>query len=249
MNKLLFLGTGCGDSLMLTQKINTSGLYFEINGLKFILDPGPGSIVNANKYGVNLLELNGLIVTHPHPDHATDANPMCDALRKPGTFLMAGEKCLIPSNNYYPVFNKFQLTIPEKIYPIKPGSQVEIGSIIFQGIPNNHLDIGLGIKIIAEKKIAYVGDGDLEGINKYYQDMDLIIFNIMYPIESSQMKGIHANADAVIEFLLKTKPKKAIIQHYTKEMLEANVDEQANIISKKTGVEVIAAKDGMEIEL
>ena len=137
MNKLVFLGTGAGDMGMLTQVIKTSSMYFEFDGLKFIVDPGPGTIVNAVENDIVLLELDGLIVTHPHPDHYADANPLIDSLRKKGTFLIAGKKCLEESESSYPVINKFQQNIPEKVYGIQPGDMIKIHDVVFEGVKNN----------------------------------------------------------------------------------------------------------------
>jgi len=248
MNKLIFLGTGSGDTGMLKQKIKTSSLYFELNNLKFILDPGPGTIVNANKNKINLLKLNGLIVTHPHPDHYADANCIIDSLRKPDTFLIAGEKCLIGSPMYHPCINKFQQTIPEKLYSIKPGDKIQIKNITFEAIKNNHLDCGLGIKIIGTKKIGYVGDGTLKGLEEYYKDMDILIFNVLIPHKNPSIPGIHACVDEIIEFLKITKPKKAIIQHFSEEMIKAGVNKEAKIIEERSKIKTIAAKDGMVVK-
>jgi len=241
MNKLIFIGTGAGDSGMLKQNINTSSLYFEVNGLKFVLDPGPGTIVNAKKYDIDLTKINGLIVTHPHPDHYADANCLIDALRGKKSFLIAGKKCLEESENYYPCINKFQQSIPEQTIAVEPGDKVKIGKVTFEAVKNNHLDCGLGIKI---NKIGYVGDGSLEGLEQYYQKMDLLIFNAYLPY-GKKMPGIHTSVDEIIKFLKATKPKKAIIQHYSQEILNAGIEEQAKLIQEQSGIKTIAAKDGL----
>lgn len=239
MNKLIFIGTGAGDLGMLKQDINTSSLYFEINGLKFVLDPGPGTIVNARKYDIDLTKINGIIVTHPHPDHYADANCLIDALRGKKSFLIAGKKCLEESENYYPCINKFQQTIPEQTIAVEPGDRVKIGKVTFEAVKNNHLDCGLGIKI---NKIGYVGDGSLDGLEQFYQNMDLLILNA-YSLR--KMPGVHTSIEGIIKFLKATKPKKAIIQHYSEEILNAGIEEQARIIQEKSGITTIAATDGL----
>ena len=249
MNKLIFLGTGAGDQGMITQKVKTSSIYMEFDGLKFLIDPGPGTIVNANNKKINLLKIDGILITHPHPDHIGDANTLIDALRKKGSFLVANQKCLIESQSYFPCINKYQQIVPGKTYAVQPGNEVKIKKVKFEIIPNNHLDCGMGIKIIGTKKIGYVGDGCIDGIEKYYQDMDLLIFNVLVPYNKIKMKGIHTNVNEVIEFLKKTKPKKAIIQHFSLEMLKEGIKKQAEIIEKQTKVKTIAAKDGMEIKI
>jgi len=249
MSELIFLGTGAGDKGMLLQKIKTSALYFDFDGIKFILDPGPGAIVNANLSGLDLTGINGLIVTHPHPDHTADANCLIDALRKPGTFLIAAKKCLIETKMYYPSINKFQQHIPEKIYAVEHGDALRIGDVAFEAVRNSHLDCGLGIKILGKKKIGYVGDGTLDDNQEFYHGMDLIIFNVLIPHGKPSVKGIHTSVDDIIKFLKLTKPKKAIIQHFSIEMIDAGIDKQARIIEKETKVATIAAKDGMKIRL
>jgi ribonuclease BN (tRNA processing enzyme) len=245
MDKLIFLGTGSGDIGMLKQSIKTSSLYFEIDGIKFIMDPGPGTIVNAKENKIDLLELDGLIVTHPHPDHYADANCLIDALRKEDTFLIAGKKCLVESERYYPCINKFQQTIPEKTFNVNHGSKVEIKDVTFEAIKNNHLDCGLGIKIIGSRKIGYVGDGTLKGLEEFYKSMDILIFNVLIPHEKPAISGVHTSIDEIIEFLKITKPKQAIIQHFSEEMINAGIDKQAKIIQDASKVKTTAAKDGM----
>ncbi len=248
MDKIIFIGTGSGDMGMLKQTIKTSSLYFELDRLKFILDPGPGTIVNANNLKINLLELNGLIVTHPHPDHYADANCLIDSLRKKGTFLIAGKKCLFESNPYYPCINKFQQTIPEKTFAVEHKDKIKINNITFEAIKNNHLDCGLGMKILGKKRIGYVGDGDIRGLEEFYKNMDILIFNVLIPHGKPTIQNLHTSVDNVIEFLRITKPRKAVIQHFSEEMIKANVEKQAKIIQEASGIEVAAAKDGMSLK-
>jgi len=249
MSKIHFIGTGSGDVGMLLQKINTSSFYIELDNVTFIMDPGPGTIVHAIKAGIELFKIDGLVVTHPHPDHYADANCLIDALRKQGTFLVAGKICLLGSEMYYPCINKFQQTIPENVFGIEHGEKVEVKGITFEGVKNNHVGCGLGLKIMGTKKIGYVNDGSLEGIAEFYHDMDVLIFNVLIPYGKPAMPNVHTNVDQVIEFLNKTKPKQAIIQHFSLEMLDAGIDKQAQIIQDQTGVKTTAAKDGMIFEL
>ena len=248
-DKLVFLGTGAGDKGMLRQRVRTSSLYFQLEGLRFILDPGPGTIVNANKEGIDLEKLDGLIVSHPHPDHCSDANPLIDALRKDDSFLIAGKKCLQESKKYFPCINKFQQSIPEKVFSIGHGDKFKIKGLTFEAVKNNHLDCGLGIKLMGSKKIGYVGDGSLEGLSKFYSGMDILIFNTLLPHGKKPMRGIHTSIEEVIDFLKLTRPKKAIIQHFSEDMLEKGIDKEAKLIEKETGIETLAAKDGLELSL
>ena len=58
----------------------------------------------------------------------------------------------------------------------------------------------------------------------------------------------HLCSDDTVKFLEKVKPKLAIIQHFGRHMLKANPLYEARAITKKTGVQVVAATDGLTID-
>ena len=84
--KIIFLGTGGGRHVMFSQSRKTGGLFFDL-GTKFIVDPGPGSLVHAVALGLQPEKWNGVVLSHYHIDHSTDANVFLDGLKEP--FLIA----------------------------------------------------------------------------------------------------------------------------------------------------------------
>lgn len=81
---ITFLGTGGARFMITSQLLATGGLWFNIEGTNFLVDPGPGCIVQATKRKLNPEKLSGIIVSHRHLDHAADVNIMVEAMTRGG---------------------------------------------------------------------------------------------------------------------------------------------------------------------
>ncbi len=249
MNKVKFLGIGAGDISMILQIIPTSSIFVELDGIKFLIDPGPGTLVNAKRHKIDITELNGLLISHLHTDHSGDANAVLSGINK-NSFLIAEKHCLIQSENYYPVISKHHQTIPEAVFAVEPDSKVTIGPLNFEATGTKHYDPAVGFKIIGSKTIGYVGDGIyFNGLEKYFQGCDLMIFNTLIPYSEKPNEILQMSINDAIELVEKCKPKLGVIQHYSYLMIKNDPVEQARIIQDKTGVRIHAAMDGTEIEL
>lgn len=66
MPKITFLGNWSEQ----TANTDTSNYLIEANGLKILLDAGPGIVKQLDKAGVDVTSLDLIIVTHCHGDHA-----------------------------------------------------------------------------------------------------------------------------------------------------------------------------------
>jgi ribonuclease BN (tRNA processing enzyme) len=250
MNRIKFLGIGAGDIGMIAQLVPTNSIYVELDDLNFLIDPGPGTLINAKIHDVNLLNLNGVFVSHLHQDHSGDANVAVTALGKNDpSFLVAEEHCLMESDKYYPCIGKWQQAIPHKLVPIEPGEHTEVGSLKVKAVECRHYDPCVGFVIQGSKTLGYLGDGAYyENQEKEYDKCDVLIFNVMDP-RGFERVPYHMSVDGVIEILNQIKPKTSFITHYSYQMLRANPIDQAKIIEDETGVKTEAAMPGLEINL
>jgi len=84
---------------------------------------------------------------------------------------------------------------------------------------------------------------------KDYEDSDILVMNVVRstPHESGQV--MHLCIDDVKEILSRINPGKAILTHFGMTMLKAKPWVLANELSDELGIEVIAASDGMTMEL
>lgn len=250
MNYLVFLGTGGGGKVVFRQVRASGGIYIEINGKRFIVDPGPGSLVNMRK--LKLKDPHGILLSHAHPDHFTDANILLDGIENP--FLIAERHCIEGRENEWPCITRYHQSKCSFLKAMEAGDTTEIPSseIMVRATKTEHPIPAIGFVITGSRKIGYLSDTVyFRGMEKPFDDCDLIILNVLVPSGKVPLENKHLGIDDAINFVnaLKNKPKLAIIQHFSFWMLKNNVEKQAKLAEKKTSVRTIAAKDFMKINL
>lgn len=77
---ICFLGTGGSPRCMLTQAAHTGGFMINLPNFAIHVDPGPGAILQANRYGLDPTALDAVYVSHAHTDHYTEANTMIESM-------------------------------------------------------------------------------------------------------------------------------------------------------------------------
>jgi len=247
-NRLVFLGTGGGKNVMFTQFRKTGGIFIELDGTKLIIDPGPGSLVYSQKLKLNPRKLDGLLLSHLHPDHSTDANALLDGLKNP--VLIAEEHCLKPKDAYYPCISKYQQE-NSIVHTAKINKKIEMKNLNIMVNRADHYVPCVGFKIIGSKIIGYPADGTYYNGQEKNYDCDLLILNILVPKGEASMPNKHMSVDEAIRLIkrIKKKPKLVVIQHFSFWMIRANVWIQAKAIQEAAGIKTIPADDFMEIDL
>ncbi len=250
-NSILFLGTG-GDSIVVGKQIRASGgIVLKFGETMFMLDPGPGALVRSKQYDVNLREITAVLVSHNHVNHSSDLNAVISAMTYSGIdkrgILVADVETLNGSANEKPVISNFHKTLVERFIEMKPGTKIGINDVNIVATTAKHAPSSVGFKFYTDKfTVSYTSDTELcKELCEDHKDSDIIIINCKYPLELSQ-EG-HMNAEDVINFLQKTKPKLAILTHFGIKMLDADPIYLAREIQKKTESQVIVARDGMSV--
>ena len=249
MNSITFLGTGGGRSVVFSQVRASGGIYFELDGKRFILDPGPGSLVNMRQ--MKLKEPHGLLISHYHVDHISDARTLLDGMKEP--FLIAEENVISGDDNS-PGLGKYHVSKAAFLKSLKAGDSAKIPKSEIKIIATKckHTSPCIGFMIEGSKKIGYVSDTTyFKGVQKPFEGSDLLVFNVLVPWKKDPIERKHLSADEATDFIknLEKKPKLAIIQHFSFWMLQNNVYAQAKMIEKETGVKTIAAKDFMKVDI
>jgi len=247
----MFLGTG-GDSLVVGKQIRASGgIIFQYGKTIFHIDPGPGALVRTKQYGINPREITAVLVSHNHLNHCSDVNAMLSAMTYSGIdkrgILITDEETLNGSPNEKPMITNYHKKMVERFIPLKPGMRIGINDVNIVATPAKHTDTSIGFKFYTEKfVVSYTGDTDYsKEVVDAHKDSDVIIINCKYPLELNQ--NGHMNSEDVVKFLEKTKPKLAILTHFGIKMLDADPIYEAREMHKRTQSQVIAAKDGMQV--
>lgn len=247
--KLTFLGSGGGRVVLMTQLRATGGFVIEMDGKTVHVDPGPGALVRANQYKVNLRKLDGIIVTHTHTDHCIDVDPIIEAMTSGGHnrkgFLLGNGLVFKGGGNYRQSVSPFHLNLLEKHRVMKPGETFKSGSIQIKATKTVHDDVhAFGFVMKGSETFGYTSDTEyFEGLAEQFEGCDYLLLNVLEP-RGKSWKG-HMNSEDVAKVLDVVKPKKAFISHLGMLMLKANPEKEARWIEKQTGIETVAARDGM----
>lgn len=258
MNTIKFLGTA-GARFVVSQQLRKSGgIWLTLDDTNILIDPGPGTLIRclASKPKLNPRDLDGIILTHRHLDHSNDINLMIEAMtnggfNKKGTVF--SPKDALEDD---PVILKYVRKYVEKIEVLEEKKEYKIKNISFT-TPIKHPHHGVetyGLNIYGKKSsISFISDtAYFEGIEKYYTEPILIInvvllHDILRKGENKKVEHLTIfDAEKIIKV---NKPKIAIMTHFGMTMVKSKPWEIAENLSKKLGLKVIAASDGMTINL
>lgn len=252
MVRVIFLGTAGSTAVANKQLRSSGGIIIQNQELQFHLDPGPGSLNKAKEYGVNLQNTTAVLVSHNHLNHCNDINLVIDAMTHSGIEhrgVVLGSKSLFQNlPDSYPFITKYHQNLVEKAIPMEKNHKVAIELVEINALPTEHSDpTSVGFKFFFPKMtLSYTGDTILtpellEGL----AGSDLIIMNL--PSAEKRGNYLHLDLESVIKIVSQVKPQMVIITHFGMEMLKADPLNIAREIQRVTGVQTLAARDGMMI--
>jgi ribonuclease BN (tRNA processing enzyme) len=248
-NSITFLGTA-GARIMVANQIQASGgMWLNLAGTEILIDPGPGSIVQSTKRKLRADHLKAIIISHRHLDHAGDLNIMVEAMTQ-GGFEPRG-RVFLPSDALgpEPVLFSYLIDYLDKLEVLREGQSYGIDSVTFSTpVRHKHSVETYGLKFTAgERSFAYIADSRyFDGLIENYK-AELIIINLVF-IEPRD--GIaHLSLQDAERIINGIKPKAAILSHFGMSVWKARPWEVAEGLTQKTGIRVIAARDGMKFDL
>ncbi|MBU3967837.1 MAG: MBL fold metallo-hydrolase [Euryarchaeota archaeon] len=247
MSDVIFLGTGGGRMVVLNQMRHSGGFWLNLNGVKILQDPGPGSLVMAHKHVLKPSSLDAIILSHRHIDHSNDINVMIETMTG-GGFHPRG-RVIVPGDclNEDPVVLQYVRPFTE-IVEIKEGLKISIRDInISFPIRTMHpVETYGAIYEFNSKRLGYIPDTEyFPGLAQAYKGVDFLIINVVRMTTDKRIR--HLNIKEAANLIGSINPKMAILTHFGLQALKASPDHQAKLISERTGVRVIAANDGLSV--
>ncbi len=250
-----FLGTAGGRYVVARQLRASGGTYISANGQNIMLDPGPGALVKCarSKPPIDAANLNAIILTHLHIDHSNDVNILIDAItgggHRKGGVLFAPREALEGDDT---VVFRYLKDFLEDIVILEAEKDYKIGELKFStSIKHQHTAETYGIKFnINGHNISFIADTRFfpELIDSY-KGAHILVVNVVSQTLPEKGKIKHLCLDDVREIIKGVRPAKAVITHFGMTMLKAKPWVLAEQLSNELGIEVIAASDGMTIEL
>ncbi len=244
-----FLGTAGARFVMIKQLRASGGIWVSCGGTNVLIDPGPGSIVRCAKARpkLNPCGLDAIILTHRHLDHSNDINVMIEAMTDGGFKKRGTVFCPQDAISDDPVILDYARRLPEKIEILKCGKIYKAGQFSFRtSMKHIHPGQTYGLKFkIKNTSVSLLTDTKyFRELPKFYKT-DILIVSVVFFKPRPAIEHLSlADAESLI---VKIKPRKAVLTHFGMTMLKANPRMLAEQLSRKLGIEVVAAYDGMTL--
>jgi ribonuclease BN (tRNA processing enzyme) len=250
--KLIFLGTG-GDAIVVgKQMLSSGGIVLQVEDNQFMIDPGPGAVARAADFGVNIRNNVGVLVSHNHVNHCNDVNAVISAMTLGGLdrtgVLISNKSAYHGDGEMKPMINKFYKEKLEKDIVLETEKRVGINEVEIKATHAEHMDAStIGFRFTTPRfSLGYTSDtGYMKELVNDYAGTDIMVFNCLSPGDKKVIG--HLNSSDVTKLIKEIKPKLAIITHFGIKMMQGDVLHEARQIQRETGVQTIAAKDGMVI--
>lgn len=248
---LKFLGTAGARFVMIEQLRFSGGIWVSSQGTDVLIDPGPGSIVRCNKSRPKLdpRRLSGIIITHRHLDHCGDINVMIEAMTEGGFKKKGIVFCPADAIDEDTVILKHAQPFPEKIEILRPRQRYAVADFTFEtSMKHIHPVETYGIKFrIKNTTVAYLTDTRyFDELAEFYGKTDVLIIAVVF---FQPRPGIdHLCLSEAEQIIASVKPRKTILTHFGMTMLKAKPVLQAQLLSQKLKLEVLAAYDGMTLD-
>ncbi|HPR40949.1 MAG TPA: MBL fold metallo-hydrolase [Candidatus Methanofastidiosa archaeon] len=248
MVKLIFLGSGGGRFMTITQKRYTGGFFLE-DGVKVHVDPGPGALLKSWENGLDPRELDALLVSHSHIDHCNDANIMIEAMTngctsKRGTIVASDS--VINSDSRIILERYFDAL--ERIELLKPGEKTLIEDLEVTGTPTMHSDpstIGFRFETSAGV-VSYISDTQFfPDLQKWHEGARVLILSITRPAKNRI--PYHLNTNNAIRLVRDINPEIMVMTHIGMKLHMQGAEADLKEIEDATGVKTMIASCGRKL--
>lgn len=248
--KLKFLGTGGGRYVTAEQRRRTAGIIIDTEETRVHLDPGPGALVYTNKEMDEPFYTEAVIVSHAHPDHSNDAEPliemMTEGAKKPGT-VFANETSLKGHAEIEKAISSYHRELCSRVETLEDSSEYSFKDLIIESQQMFHSDPKTqGLKLSdSERTIGFWTDTEFsEELLDFYEGCETMVVFCGRPKGKSIPS--HTALDDVPEIVEASGASTVIITHFGYAFLDSDMDEQKEWLEDQIDAKVIFAEDGME---
>lgn len=255
MSSVLFLGSG-GARFVVARQIRASGgLWLRLGQTQIHIDPGPGALVRALSHvpPCNPRELDAVVLSHKHLDHAADATAMIEAMTS-GGFRKRG-MLLAPADalDFEPTVLPYAQRFVERVERLSAaGGPYRIGDVeLYTSIAHVHAVETYGMHFVHDgMTVSYLPCGRyFEGLAEDYASHkpDVLIVNVLRFRDGMDVD--HLTWDDAKRVVETVAPRVAVFQHFGTKMLEQRPQALAQELEDQLGLRAIAAYDGLELHL
>jgi phosphoribosyl 1,2-cyclic phosphodiesterase len=254
-NWVKFLGTAGARFVVMRQLRASGGVWLSFEGRNVVLDPGPGTLVRcaASRPRLDPSKLDAIILTHRHIDHSTDINVMIEAMTNGGfkrRGLLFAPADALESDD--PVILRYVRDFVERVEILKPEKTYEVGELSFHtSVRHQHAAETYGVMFdLPGGKVSFLVDTQFfPALERAYAGSRLLVTNVVRLKPDEKGEIMHLCLEDAKRLIRAIKPERAVLTHFGMTMLQAKPWELAEAMTKDLGIEVIAARDGMTVEV
>jgi len=246
---IIFLGTAGARFVVARQLLASGGAWLKLGNTQILLDPGPGSLVQAARRKLDPAKLEAIILSHRHLDHSGDINIMIEAMTDGGTKKRGMVFAPADALNQDPVILSYLQSYPQSIQVLTEGGSYVINDVSFRTpVRHKHPAETYGFVFqTARHTFSWITD------TRYFEDLashyegDLLIINVVRLSSGALID--HLSLPEAKRIIEEMKPKMAILTHFGMTMWRGRPWELAKKLTEETRISVVAARDGMEFDL
>jgi ribonuclease BN (tRNA processing enzyme) len=246
---ITFLGTAGARFVVIHQFLASGGAWLSFGNTQILLDPGPGSLVQAAKRKLDPAKLDAIILSHKHLDHSGDINIVIEAMTNGGTKKRGVVFAPADALDTDPVILSYLRPYPQKIEILTQGGRYQVNDVLFQTpIRHQHPVETYGFIFQTPRHtFSWITDTRYFDDLSYYYKGDLLVIHVVRLKPGAPVD--HLSLPEAKKIIEEIKPKKAILTHFGMTMWRAKPWELAQKLTDETGISIIAARDGMKFDL
>ncbi|QGA80284.1 MBL fold metallo-hydrolase [Candidatus Nanohalobium constans] len=248
--KLKFLGTGGGRYVTGYQNRQTGGIVVQTGDTQIHVDPGPGALYHCHEELDNPLDTEAVLVSHAHPDHSNDVEPligmMTQASDKPGA-VFGSESVIHGYGEVEKAVSNYHKDLCMEVKVLEEDSKHEFKDLkiesqeMFHGDPKTQ---GFTLET-EEKKIGFWTDTQYsDELTELYKGCDTLVIYCSRP-RNEGIKG-HTSLDEVPKIVEQTEVENIIITHFGQKFLNSDLEKQEEWLKEQVDAKVTFAEDGMQ---
>ncbi|ADO46251.1 conserved hypothetical protein [Hydrogenobacter thermophilus TK-6] len=251
MDKVIFLGTAGGRASTFRLVRRSGGFLLSLSSKWIHVDPGPGAFVYLHQMDFDPRNLDLIVLSHIHLDHSADVNSLIEsatdggkrhhvALFAPRSAFEGEDKVILPYLRRRLAYEAF----------FEEGIILEYMSIKVKAVMKHRHHNTETYALLFNGKLLYVTCALFENrmLEVYPKHVKVMIINTTLYDKKAHIE--HLSVEDAVKLIKEVKPQKAIITHFGYDFLKSHKPEEvAKHITSLTGIETLAAHDGMEVYL